>query len=193
MLLNILKQRVKRASKRSLYSHATWHTSKMYGKLLNANEHFFIMCFHRIIFCLYPSEKETRATALVWTAVASAQFLRQRQIPPEKVSGCAVHHQGPFLLSDSSHVLCVNRLINCTFRYSIRGSAMVYKVWNSIDPWGNPQSLDNYPAFHKNCLRGQRIMSSLSNSSLCRQYSCMEMMCMLIMIIIHQLCYCRLL
>lgn len=31
---------------------------------------------------------------------------------------------------------------------------MVYKVWNSSDPRGDPQSLDNYAAFYKNCLRG---------------------------------------
>lgn len=54
--------------------------------------------------------------------------------PPEKVSGCTVHHQGVFVFSNSSHVHGTNRLINGTFFNSIKSSVMVYKAWNSVTP-----------------------------------------------------------
>lgn len=71
------------------------------------------------------------------------QWQTQIALAPEKVIGCSVHHQGVFLFSDSSPVLSINRLINCTSCNSIKASVMVYKVWNCIDPSGDPQSLDN--------------------------------------------------
>lgn len=55
---------------------------------------------------------------------------------------------GVFLFPHCSCVPNIYLLINRTFCNSIKGSVMVYKVGNGVDPLGNPQSLDSYLALY---------------------------------------------
>lgn len=97
-------------------------------------------------------KKKTKKKQLLCEQQWHLQSFWGRDRIPQRRSVAALSTIRGSLFSDSSHVLAVNRLINCTFCNSIKGSVMVHKVWNSVDPWGDPQSLDNYPTFLQNCL-----------------------------------------